>query len=111
MVPSGSVQCRLPRSRGSMRLPSRTLLVLLAVVSLLSSNPGIAGAQSPTGAIDGVVVDQSGAVMPGVTVTVMQPATGLERTVVSDENGLFRVLLLPVRSEERRVGKECKSRG
>jgi outer membrane receptor protein involved in Fe transport len=70
-------------------------VVLLAVVSLLSSNPGSAGAQSPTGAIDGVVVDQSGAVMPGVMVTVTQPATGLERTVLSDENGLFRVLLLP----------------
>ena len=79
-----------------MHLLPRTLFVLLAIVSLLSSNPATAGAQSPTGAIDGVVVDQSGAVMPGVTVTVAQPATGLERTVVTDENGLFRVLLLPV---------------
>jgi len=79
-----------------MRLLPRTLLVLLAVVSLSASIPAIALAQSPTGAIDGVIVDQSGAVMPGVTVTVTQPATGFERTVVSDENGVFRVLLLPV---------------
>ena len=79
-----------------MHLLPRMLLVLLAIVSLLSLNPGTAGAQSPTGAIDGVVVDQSGAVMPGVMVTVAQPATGLERTVISDGNGFFRVLLLPV---------------
>ena len=79
-----------------MRLLPRTLLVLLAVVSLSASIPAIALAQSPTGAIDGVIVDQSGAVMPGVTVTVTQPATGFERMVVSDENGVFRVLLLPV---------------
>jgi len=55
-----------------------------------------AAAQSPTGSIEGIVVDQSGAVLPGVTVTVIQPATGIERRAVSDENGLFRVPVLPV---------------
>ena len=34
--------------------------------------------------------------MPGVTVTVVQPATGVTRTTVSDDNGLFRLPLLPV---------------
>ena len=36
-------------------------------------------AQSATGSIEGMVVDQSGAVLPGVTVTVTQPATGAQR--------------------------------
>ena len=34
--------------------------------------------------------------MPGVTVTVVQTATGLTRTAVSDGNGFFRIPLLPV---------------
>ena len=34
--------------------------------------------------------------MPGVTVTVIQTATGVTRTAVSDDNGLFRIPLLPV---------------
>jgi outer membrane receptor protein involved in Fe transport len=55
-----------------------------------------AHAQSATGSIEGSIVDQSGALMPGVTLTAVQAATGLTRTTVSDENGLFRLLLLPV---------------
>jgi outer membrane receptor protein involved in Fe transport len=58
--------------------------------------PAIAHAQSATGSIEGTIVDQSGAVMPGVTVTVVQTATGTSRTAVSDDNGVFRVPLLPV---------------
>jgi outer membrane receptor protein involved in Fe transport len=57
---------------------------------------GAAFAQSATGSIEGVVTDQSGAVLPGATVTVTQPDTGLTRTVVSDDQGLFRAPLLPV---------------
>jgi len=53
-------------------------------------------AQSVTGSIEGSIVDQTGALMPGVTVTVVQSATGLTRSTVSDENGVFRLLLLPV---------------
>ena len=45
-----------------------------------------ARAQS-TGAIQGNIVDAQGAVVPGVTVTVRNVATGVERTTVSDANG------------------------
>ena len=55
-----------------------------------------ARAQSVTGSIEGSVVDQTGAAMPGVTVTVVQPTTGVTRTTTSDSNGLFRLPLLPV---------------
>src|SRR3954453_20051513 len=40
-----------------------------------------------TGAIQGNIVDAQGAVVPGVTVTVRNVATGVERTTVSDANG------------------------
>ena len=57
---------------------------------------GPARAQSATASIDGVVVDQSRAVLPGATIALVQTATGVERTIVADENGLFRAPLLPV---------------
>lgn len=53
-------------------------------------------AQSATGEIQGTIVDQSGAVLPGVTVTVLNTATGISREVVTDEGGLFAVPGLPV---------------
>jgi outer membrane receptor protein involved in Fe transport len=67
-------------------------LVLLA----LAASAGPVRAQSVTGSIQGTVVDQSGGVLPGVTVTVANTATGAVRTSVTDAAGLFRVELLPV---------------
>ena len=46
-----------------------------------------AWAQLATAELNGRVTDSSGAVLPGVTVTATQTATGLVRTVVTDENG------------------------
>ncbi len=67
---------------------------LAVIVSLLAA--GLAGAQSPTGSIQGTVVDSSGALLPGVTVTLTNSETGAARTVVTDSNGLFAMPLLPV---------------
>jgi hypothetical protein len=53
-------------------------------------------AQTPTGSIDGVIVDSSGAVVPGVTVVLTHTPTGVAREVTSDAQGLFRAPLLPV---------------
>jgi outer membrane receptor protein involved in Fe transport len=69
---------------------------LCIALAFLLSSASIASAQSPTGSIEGTVVDSSGAVVPGVTVTVTLSATGTERVAVTDTNGLFRLPLLPV---------------
>ena len=66
------------------------------LVLLLALMPSIALAQSATGSIEGVITDQSGAALPGVTVTVTQAATGVERDSVTDTGGLFRLPILPV---------------
>jgi outer membrane receptor protein involved in Fe transport len=66
----------------------------LFVVALLA--PATVFAQSATGTIEGVVVDQSGAVLPGVTVNITQPATGVTRATISGNEGLFSAPLLPV---------------
>src|SRR2546428_1678787 len=55
----------------------------------------IVWAQS-TAQISGTVKDQSGAVLPGVQVTATQTATGLERSIVTNETGSYVLTNLPV---------------
>ncbi|MGH2399823.1 MAG: carboxypeptidase-like regulatory domain-containing protein, partial [bacterium] len=56
---------------------------------------GAAWAQLSTAQLSGRVTDESGAVLPGVTVTVTQTDTGLTRTVVTDETGSYVLPNLP----------------
>ena len=65
-------------------------------MTIITTFAAPAAAQSVTGSIQGTVVDQSGAVLPGVTVTLTNTATGTTRTAVSDTTGTFRAELLPV---------------
>lgn len=71
--------------------------LLLAVTCALafSATPAFSQ-QMGTGTIDGRIVDATGAVLPGVSVTLTNAETGLSRTVVTDGNGRFRIPLLPV---------------
>ena len=46
--------------------------------------------------IRGSITDQSGAVLPGVAITVRNEATGIERMTLSDESGNYQVAALPV---------------
>src|SRR5437867_10795825 len=49
-----------------------------------------------TAQVNGTVKDQTGAVLPGVEVTATQTATGLTRSVVTDETGSYILINLPV---------------
>ena len=49
-----------------------------------------------TAQVSGTVKDQSGAVLPGVEVTLTQTDTGLKRTAVTDEAGSYTLPSLPV---------------
>jgi hypothetical protein len=49
-----------------------------------------------TAQVSGTVRDQSGAVLPGVEVTATQTATGLARTVVTNETGSYVLPNLPI---------------
>ena len=66
---------------------------ILATILLLVPVP--ARAQLATAELNGRVTDESGAVLPGATVTVTQTATGLVRTVVTDSNGTYLISNLP----------------
>ena len=61
----------------------------LALAVLVVSLP--ASAQQQLGAIQGTISDSTGAVMPGVTVTVTNADTGVTRTTVSNQSGVYRV--------------------
>src|SRR3989441_11636338 len=49
-----------------------------------------------TAQASGAVKDQTGAVLPGVEVTMTQTETGLKRTTVTDETGSYSLPSLPV---------------
>ena len=59
------------------------------VVIMVLLGTGLAFAQASTGTINGRVLDQGDAVLPGVTVTVTNQATGVVRTTVSNEEGVY----------------------
>ena len=62
------------------------------VIFLLMS--GAAWAQA-TAELNGRVTDQSGAVLPGVSITVTQTDTGLVRSIVTDSDGAYLLSNLP----------------
>ena len=64
----------------------------IAAALLLAAAP--AAAQVSTGSIEVVTNDQENAVLPGVTVQVVNPDTGMQRVGVSDSQGMavFRAI-------------------
>jgi hypothetical protein len=68
--------------------------VLLGARLLVPALIPPAAAQT-TGAIGGIVQDGSGAVLPGVTLTIANAATGASRSAVSDPQGRYVVAALP----------------
>lgn len=79
-------------SRHLHRTPRLGLLVTLVVAALVWGLPAFG--QTNTGSIQGVVYDESMAVMPGVKVTASDLARGVERSVVTSEAGDYVLTLL-----------------
>ncbi|HWF86506.1 MAG TPA: carboxypeptidase-like regulatory domain-containing protein, partial [Vicinamibacterales bacterium] len=69
-----------------------------ALMSVVLAAPAYAQSTATNGSIEGTVVDASGAVLPGVSVTITNTDTGAERTIVTNEKGLYRAPLLPLGS-------------
>src|SRR2546423_8335792 len=80
--------------------------VALALLALLIPASAHGQAQATTGVIEGVVLDQGGAVVVGATVTVKNRDTGFERTATTDDNGRFRAVLLPTGTYTLEVQKQ-----
>jgi hypothetical protein len=66
-------------------------LPAVLVVVITGAAPASAIAQQQLGAIQGTVVDQTRALLPGVTVTVTNLETGVSRSTMTNEAGIYRV--------------------
>ena len=76
--------------------------VAWAAALLLVIGVSTSGAGQGTGTISGAIEDESGAVLPGVTVTVTDTGSGTTRTAVSDGEGRYTIGGLPAGSYEVR---------
>jgi hypothetical protein len=89
-----SIPMQQHRAAGSHRPLARLLVATLVVLGLLSgAAPAVA--QVNTFDVSGVIKDEQGGVLPGVSVTMLNESTGLTRTVVSDSGGRYVLTALP----------------
>jgi len=73
---------------------ARPLSIIALAVSLTLQSLPLAFAQSARASVEGRVLDQSGAIVTGITV-VLRQQSGLEHAVVTDGNGSFNFKDLP----------------
>ena len=93
----------------SLRLTA--FLIAIAVCGLLGSSVALGQAQANAADLNGVVRDQSGAVVVGATVTARNPATNFERQVTTNDQGYYQITNLPPGSYEVTVEASGFSKG
>ncbi len=81
----------------------RSLCTVLTCL-LLATNLAQAQGVGSSGAIQGTVTDSSGAVLPNAPVTIVDPQTGLRRTLTTGSNGRFEATGLPPSTYDVSVG-------
>ena len=90
------------QQRGVMTIRMKATVTGLAALALALAvmpalGPVTVQAQAiTTGTIEVRITDETKAVLPGVTVTVTNPDTGLTRNGVSDARGIFQFLNVPL---------------
>src|SRR5207237_9294636 len=90
----GRIGRRIRVMASSSRFAGARIGILL--FCLLATVVAAAHAQSATGDVQGTVRDESGAVLPGVAITIVNTATETTRETATDADGLFAVPGLPV---------------
>src|ERR1051326_4298223 len=78
-------------------MPSRigqALGAIVLIAAFVCGTAAVAAAQETTGTITGVAKDQTGAVLPGVTVAVKNVETGRTTEIVTNASGLYTAPLL-----------------
>ena len=88
----------MARRMGVLRPFDRFVIAIVVLIAL--GTTCLVLAQTSTATILGVVRDASGALIPGVSITVKHTESGQTRTVVSTERGGYNVQLLPVGAYE-----------
>jgi hypothetical protein len=70
-------------------------LVAIPALAVLLAWPGVVQAQRFTGELSGSVVDESGAVIPGADVALINDASGAARRTVTNSDGFFAFSAVP----------------
>src|ERR1051325_235981 len=79
-------------------MPRQRPVLVAFLVLLLSAScllPTVVLGQSATATLSGTITDANGAVVPAASVTVLNPATGLQRQATTNDQGSFTIPLLP----------------
>ena len=76
------------------RYPGRRRCLLVVALMLGLLLPGVASAQDFRGGVVGKVTDESGGVLPGVTVTATSRDTNVTSTAVTNDAGAYTLLYL-----------------
>src|SRR5436190_15043709 len=86
--------------RGHMRITLKRFFVtaveLVVIFSVLGSRQNVLKAQGTAGVISGTAKDETGAIVPGVTVTVTHVGTGTVRTAITGDTGEYRIPALAI---------------
>src|SRR5438876_8051129 len=87
-----------PRKETEMNgfLRKLTFLLPSSFVFLFAPSLLLSQSQIRTGLIQGVVMDESGGVLPGAKVALVHTDTGLRRELTSDDGGRFTAPLMPL---------------
>ena len=72
------------------------ILRLLLTVGVVSSLGILNAVAQTTAQINGTVVDESGAALPGVAVAALHTDTGFRRDTVTDTTGSYTLTNLPI---------------
>lgn len=75
--------------RGRLHGSLATALLPISLIATTGTLPLWSQATPTSGAIQGSITDQSGAAVPGATVTITNAGTGTSRTVTTDSAGLY----------------------
>ncbi len=79
-----------------MRIPRIRLLPYILLLALGLIAPAVALAQTGAASLTGIVTDETGAAVPGATVTATNQATNVDYTAISNEAGSYTMTSLPV---------------
>jgi hypothetical protein len=79
--------------------------VITLIAALVLTGP-TARAQSSAASLDGIVLDTSGALVPGAAVILRNQASGDERTAVSNAEGFFNFAAIPPATYTVRVSRQ-----
>ncbi|WP_446743777.1 carboxypeptidase regulatory-like domain-containing protein [Silvibacterium acidisoli] len=70
--------------------------VFICLLLLQAFHPSFAQSAGQSGTLRGTVTDASGAVIPGATIELQNPVSGLHRTATADSQGQYQITNLPL---------------